>query len=174
MTDETSIDDKSTILEYLKEKSLHVLERLSVAPTVTVGLLMKLDWIDPADMTPTEIVISLSENMTKAEQEKIYWELWFDYREKNPRRQCDSSNIELSQGTKPSEQTPGNSTASSVVVNNESKTLNDTCDNPVITSETLNQYGDVANGVAYRTISPVVENSEIKYSMTCVTNKFYI
>ena len=79
---------------------------------------MKLDGTDPADMTPiVTYVISLTKNMTNAEQEKIYWELYFTYREKNPQRQCDSSNIELCLGTKPSEQTPGNSTASPVVEN---------------------------------------------------------
>ena len=128
MTHETSMDDKSTTLEYLKEKFPHVLERLSVATTVTVGLLMKLDGTEPADMAPiVTYVISLTENITKAEKEKIYWDFWFIYREKNPQRQCDSSNTELSQGTKPSEQIPGNSTVSPVVVNNETKTLNDTC-----------------------------------------------
>ena len=81
---------------------------------------MKLDGTDPTDMTPiVTYVISLIKNMTNAEQEKIYWE-------KNPQRQCDSSNNELSQGTKSSEQTPGNSTASPVVQNSETKTLNDT------------------------------------------------
>ena len=79
-------------------------------------------------------------------REKIYWELWFIYREKNPQRHCDGSNIELSQGIKPSEQTPRNSTASPVVENSETKTFIDTCDKPVITSDTLNQ--DVANYVA--------------------------
>ena len=72
---------------------------------------------------------------------------------------------------KPSEQTPGNSTASPVVENNETKMLNDTCDKPVITSDTLNQDGDVANDVACRKVSHVVENSELKYSITHVTNK---
>ena len=139
------------------------MERLSVATTFAIGLLMKHDGTNPADMNPRVIyVLSLTKNMTNAKQEKIYWELWFIYGEKNPQRQCDSSNIELSQGTKPSEQTPGNSTASPVVENTEIKTLNDTCDNPVSTSDTLKQYGDVANGVAYKTVSPVVENSENK------------
>ena len=80
----------------------------------------------------------------------------------NHQRQCDTSNIELSQDTKPSEQTPGKSTAPSVVENTETKTANDTCDNPVITADTLNKDGDVANGVAYRMVSRVVENSETK------------
>ena len=168
MTYETSIDHKSTTLLSLK-KILCVLERFSVAITIVVGLLMKPDGTDPADMTPiVTYVISLTENMTKAEKEKIYWDFWLTYREKNPQRQCGSSNIELSQGTKPSEQTPGNSTASPIVENNETKTLNDTCDNAVITSDTLNQDGDVANDVAYRTISPVFENSEVNIlSDTC-------
>ena len=110
-------------------------------------------------MTPiVKLVITVPESMTKAEQERICWELWFTYREKNPQRQCDSSNIELSQYAKPSKQTPGNCTASPIVGNNETKTLKDTCDNPVITSETLNQNGDVA----HRTVYPVVENSETK------------
>ena len=37
-----------------------------------------------------------------------------------------------------------------------------TCHNPVIKADTLNQDCDVASGVAYRTVSPVVENSETK------------
>ena len=65
-------------------------------------------------------------------REKIYQELQFTYRKKNPQRHCDGSNTELSQGTKPSEQTPGNSTASPVVENSKTKTFNDTCDKPVI------------------------------------------
>ena len=80
----------------------------------------------------------------------------------NHQRQCDSPNIELSQGSKPIEQTPGKSMAPSVVGNTETKTPNDTYDNPVITVDTLNQDGDVANGVDYRKVSPVVENSETK------------
>ena len=79
----------------------------------------------------------------------------------NHQRQYDSSNSELNQGTKPSKQTPGKSMAPSVVGNTETKTPNDTCDNPIITADTLNQDGDVANGVAYRTVSSVVV-SEIK------------
>ena len=74
----------------------------------------------------------------------------------------DSAQTKLCQGTKPSEQTAGNSTSSPIVENNETKTLNDTYDKPVITSDILNQDGDVANDVAYRTVSPVVENSETK------------
>ena len=93
-------------------------------------------------------------------REKIYWELWFTNREKSPQRHCDCSNIELSQGTKPSELTHGNSTVYPVVENSETKTLNDTCDKLVITSDTINQDGHVANDVAYRTVSPVVEISE--------------
>ena len=86
----------------------------------------------------------------------------------NHQKQCDSSNIELSQGTKPIEQTPGKSTTPTVVGNTETKTPNDTCENPVITADTLNQDGDVANGVAYRTVSPEVEKSEMKMlSNTC-------
>ena len=50
--------------------------------------------------------------------------------------------------------------APSVEGNTETKTPNDTCDNPVITADTLHQDGDVTNGVAYRTVSPVVKNSE--------------
>ena len=37
-----------------------------------------------------------------------------------------------------------------------------TCDIPVITNDTINQDGDVANDVANRTVSPVVANSENK------------
>ena len=139
------------------------MERFSVATSFAVGLLMKLDGSDPADMTPIVTdVISLIVNMPNAEQEKIYWELWVAYREKNPQRQCDSSNIELSQGTKPSEQTPGNSTASPIVENNEIKTLNDTCDNAVTTSDALNHDGDTANDEVYRKVSPVIGNNETK------------
>ena len=93
-------------------------------------------------------------------REKIYWELRFTYREKNPQRHCDSSNIELSQGTKPSEQTPGSITVSPVVENRETNALSDTCDKLVIISDTINQDGDVANDVVYRTVSHAVENSE--------------
>ena len=111
MTHETSIEHKSATLEVLKKKFLCELERLSFATTFAVWLFMKLDGTDPADMTPIiTYVISLTKNMTNAEQEKICWELWLTYREKKPQRQCDRSNTELSQGTKPSEQTPGNST----------------------------------------------------------------
>ena len=160
MTHETSVDHKSTTLEVLKEKVLCELERLSVATTITVGLLMKLGGTHPADMTQiVTYVISLTENMTKAEKEKIYWELWFTYREKNPQRHCDGSNIELSQGTKPSEQTPGNSTVSPVVQNSETKILNDTYDNPVITSDTLNQDGDVANVIANEVRAQLCSNT---------------
>ena len=163
MTHETSIDDMFTSLVALKEKFICVLERFSVATTITVGLLMKLDGSGLADMARIVTdVISLTENMTKFEQEKIYWDSWFTYRERNPQRQCDSSNIEIHQGAKPSEQTPGNCTALPIVENNETKTLNDTCDKPVITSDTLNQDGDVANDVAYRTVPPVVDNNETK------------
>ena len=85
MTHETSIDHKSTPLEVLKEKFLCELERLSVATAFAVGLLIKLDGTDPADMTPiVTYLISLTKNMTDAEQEKIYRELWFTYRETNP------------------------------------------------------------------------------------------
>ena len=172
VTQEASIDNKSTTLEVLKEKFPWMLDRLSVDTTVAVGLLMRLDGTDPADMTPiVKLVITLPENMTKAEQERIYWELWFTYREKNPQRHCEGSNIELSQGTKASKQTPGNCTASPIVENNETKTLKDTCDNPVITSEILNQNSDVA----HRTVSPIVENSETKIlNNTFDKNSYYM
>ena len=49
---ETSMDHKSTTLEFLDEKFLCELERLSLAIALTVGLLMKLDRTDQADMTP--------------------------------------------------------------------------------------------------------------------------
>ena len=101
-------------------------------------------------------------DITDAERDMIYEGSLLTNVVVNHQGQCDSSNIELSQGTKPSEQTHGNSTAPSVVENTETKTPNDTCDNPVTTADTLNQDGDVANGVAYRTVSPVVENSETK------------
>ena len=74
----------------------------------------------------------------------------------------DNAQTKLSQGTKPSEQTPANSTASPIVGNNETKILNNTFDKPVFTCDTLNQDGDVANDTAYRTVSTVVENSETK------------
>ena len=78
----------------------------------------------------------------------------------------DNAQTKLSQGTKPSEQTSGNSTTSPIVGNNETKILNNTYDNPVITSD----------GVTYRTVSPVVENSETKmlnntYSNPVITNQ---
>ena len=38
----------------------------------------------------------------------------------------------------------------------------DTCNKLVITSHTINQDGDIANDVVYRTVSHVVENSEIQ------------
>ena len=56
----------------------------------------------------------------------------------------------------------GYRTVSPVVENSETKILNDTYDNPVITSDTWNQDGDTASDVAYRKISPVFENSEAK------------
>ena len=37
-----------------------------------------------------------------------------------------------------------------------------THDKPFITSYAISQDGDVTNDVAYRTVSPVVENSETK------------
>ena len=78
----------------------------------------------------------------------------------------DNAQTKLSQGTKPTEQTSGNSTASPIVGNNETKILNNTYDIPVITS----------NNVAYSTVSPVVENSETKipnntYSNPVITNQ---
>ena len=122
---------------------------------------MNLDGTSTTDMTPIVTdLLSLTRNKTDAEGEKIYWELWFTHSEKNPQRYCGSSNIELSQGTKPSEQTPGSITVSPVVENRDTNTLNDTCDKPVIISDTINQDGDVANGVVYRTVSHIVENSE--------------
>ena len=122
---------------------------------------MNLDGTSSTDVTPIVTdLLSLTRNKTDFERENIYWELWFTYREKNPQRHCDSSNIELCQDTKPSEQTPGNSTVYPVIENSETKTLNDTCDKPVITSNTINQDGHVANDAAYRTVPPVVENSE--------------
>ena len=42
---------------------------------------------------------------------------------KNPHRHCDSSNIELSQGTKHTEQTPGSITVSPVVETEKPKHL---------------------------------------------------
>ena len=81
MTHETSIYHKSTALEVLKEKFQWDLERLSVATAFAVGLLMKLDGTNPADMTPIVTdVISLIINMPNAERGKIYWELWFTCR----------------------------------------------------------------------------------------------
>ena len=38
-----------------------------------------------------------------------------------------------------------NSTVSPVIKNSETKTLNDICDTPVITTDTINQDGNVAN-----------------------------
>ena len=98
--------------------------------------------------------------MTDAERQKILRELVFTYGEEITQSLCESSNIELSQGTKPIEQTPVNSSASPKVEDIETKILNDTCDEPIITSGILNQDGDVTNDVDYRTVSPVVENSE--------------
>ena len=163
ITHGTSIDQMSTIVEVLVENFQCELERLSAVSAFAIRLLMNLDGTSLADMTPvvTDLLLSLR-NKTDAEREKIYWELWFTYREKNPQRHCDSSNIELSQGTYSSEHTPVNCTVSPVVENSEIKTLNDTCDKPVITSDTVNQDGNVANDVVYRVISPVVENSETK------------
>ena len=74
----------------------------------------------------------------------------------------DNTQTKLSQGTKPSEQTSGNSTASPIVGNNETKILNNTFDKPVITCDTLNKDSDVANNTAYRRVSPIVENCETK------------
>ena len=66
------IDSKSTVFEFLKKKFQCDLERLSVATAFAVGLLMKPDGSDPADMTATVTdVISLIINMPNAEQEKI-------------------------------------------------------------------------------------------------------
>ena len=126
-THETSIDHMSTALEVLREKFQCELERLSVATAFAIQLLMNLDGTGPTDVTPIVTdLLSLTRNKTNTEQEKIYWELWFTYRGKNPHRHCDSSNIELSLGTKPSEQTPGNSIVYPAVENSETKTLNDT------------------------------------------------
>ena len=79
---------------------------------------MTIEGTGPTDVTPIVTVLpSLTRSKTDAERGKICWELWFTYREKNPQRHCDSSNIELSQATKPSKQTPRNSTVYSVVEN---------------------------------------------------------
>ena len=104
----------------------------------------------------------LTADITDAERDMVYERSLLPNVVVNHQRQCDSSNTELSQGTKPSEQTPGKSTAPSAVGNTKTRTPNDTCDNSVITVDTLNQDGDVANGVAYGTVWPVVENSENK------------
>ena len=57
----------------------------------------------------------------------------------------DSSDTQLSQDTKPSEETHVNSTVSPVIENSEFKTFNDICDKPVITIDTINQDGNVGN-----------------------------
>ena len=117
----------STALEVPREKFQCELERLSVATVFAVQLRMNLDGTGPTDVTliVTDL-LSLTRNKADAEKEKIYWELRFTYREKSPQRHCDTSNVEISQGTKPSEQTPRNSTVYPVVENSETKTLNDT------------------------------------------------
>ena len=97
ITHETSIDHMSTVLEVLREKFQCESERLSVATAFARYLLMNVDGTSTADVTPiVKDLLSLTRNKTDAEREKIYWELWFTYREKNPQRHCDSSNIELS------------------------------------------------------------------------------
>ena len=52
-----------------------------------------------------------------AERAMIYEEYLLPNVVVNHQKQCDSSNIELSQATKLNEQTPGNSTASPIVEN---------------------------------------------------------
>ena len=103
-------------------------------------------------------LVSFIKNKTDTELEMVCRELNISSRKEISQSQYDSSDTQLSQGTKPSEETSGNSTVSPVIVNSETKTLNDISDTPVITTDTINQDADVAN----RTVSPVIENSETK------------
>ena len=71
-THETSIDHRSTSLEFLREKLQCELERLSVATAFATGLLMKLDGTHTADVTPVVTdFTSLTINKTDAEREDI-------------------------------------------------------------------------------------------------------
>ena len=88
----------------------------------------------------------------------VYRELITSYRRDILQSQYNSPDTQLSQGTKPSKETPGNSTVSSVIENSETKTPNDIYDTPIIATDTINQDVDVAN----RTVSSIEANSHTK------------
>ena len=82
-------------------------------------------------------------DITDAERDMIYEGSLLPNVVVNHQRHYDNSNSELRQGTKPSEQTHGKSTAPSVVENTETITPSNTYDKPVIT----NHDGNIANEV---------------------------
>ena len=78
--------------------------------------------------------------------------------------QYDSPDTQLCQGIKPSEETPGNSTVSPVVASSDTKTLNDMFNKPVITTDTINQDGNIANEARPRLNSNTTSEQYIDFS----------
>ena len=137
---EISTDHESTPLNDLAQEFQLEVQRL--APTFALAIeKLRSDKSIQIDQTEkyydlTKYFFPLIADITDAERIMIYEGSLFPNVVMNHKRQCDSSNIELSQGTKPSEQTPGNRRVSPVVENCKTKILNDTFDKPFITSDT--------------------------------------
>ena len=133
---------ESIILKDFSIKLLCELEKLAVVLTIAAA---KLQTLPDEARGILLCLVPFIKNKTDTELEMVCREVNISSWTEISQIQYDSPDTQLSQGTKPSEETHVNSTVSPVIENSESKTFNDICDKPVITTNTINQDGNVAN-----------------------------
>ena len=109
-------------------------------------------------------LVPFIKNKTDTELEMVCREVNISSRKEISQSQYDSLETQLSQGTKPSEETPVNSTISHVIENSEFKTFNDICDTPFITTDTINQDGNVANEARPQLYSNMTSGQYLDFS----------
>ena len=118
---EALTDHESIILKDFSIKLLCEPEKLAVVCTLAVAKLPTLP-----DETRGILQCLLPFNKkTATELVIVYRELIASYRKEISQSQYNSSDTQLSQGIKPSEETPESSTVSPVIENNRTKTLSD-------------------------------------------------
>ena len=135
-------DHESIILKDFSIKLLCELEKLAVVVTIAAA---KLPTLPHEARDILLCLVPFIKNKTDAELEMVCREVNISSRKEISQSQYDSPDTQLSQGTKSSEETHVNSTVSPVIENSETKALNDIGDTPVITTDTINQDGNIAN-----------------------------
>ena len=154
---EALTDHEAIILKDFSIKLLCELEKLAVVLTIAVA---KHPTLSDETKGILLCIVPFINNKTDNELEMVCREVNISSRKEISQIQYDSPAAQLSQGTKPNEETHVNSTVSPVIENSEFKTLNDIWTHQLLQFDTINQDGDVANNaandVAKRTVSPVV------------------